>query len=551
MRKFTKGLLMTFVASAISLGAVAQEHNGYFRVINAGANQYGYNYVKVKGETTATLQCTAEEAITAPGTVMWLNSGAPEEGYGDVTGPYIDIAQGDEQVFNLRSQGVDAEEFVYGDIRKTIRAGFAAGLKLMAKSWGLTPAQQTEILDAMFSNMKMFLSPTETSDGKEAWYLKSTTPYTQPLADALTAEQKAELQAMNPDEPLNGILWSYLVDDGITYFQENGLDQLAEDFSQLMNRIHMGHTYYLSAGYVDLNLNNTNSPQTFIYNAAEPQISFCNNNTVDYDGVTLIPEIEFIGDYSKWILEPVVENSDPNYEGTDYFAVNPDPFMEGLNDHKYYTSLYVDFPMKIVGKGVRVWGIVGQPVVTDTRYGKVAIVTTQEYEGKNDETYIPARQGVVVECKYSANEGPAGNCLQPVLTPKEGPVGNTLLTGLFFDKYFDNGVLTGNKYTNWQEVEKEKIRVLNKKAKAYDGENPIGFYSFKGNYITGNKAFMILDVAGATNVMIVTPEAYADGISETQVATESNAVIYDLQGRQVANPVKGIYVVNGKKVVIK
>jgi hypothetical protein len=51
--------------------------------------------------------------------------------------------------------------------------------------------------------------------------------------------------------------------------------------------------------------------------------------------------------------------------------------------------------------------------------------------------------------------------------------------------------------------------------------------------------------------MIVTPEAYADGISEAQVATESNAVIYDLQGRQVANPVKGIYVVNGKKVVIK
>jgi hypothetical protein len=62
---------------------------------------------------------------------------------------------------------------------------------------------------------------------------------------------------------------------------------------------------------------------------------------------------------------------------------------------------------------------------------------------------------------------------------------------------------------------------------------------------------MILDVAGASNVMIVTPEAYADGISEAQVATESNAVIYDLQGRQVANPVKGIYVVNGKKVVIK
>ncbi len=548
MRKFTKGLLMTFVASAISLGAAAQEHNGYFRVINAGANQYGYNYVEVIGETTATLKCTAEDAITRPGTVMYLNSGTPEEGYGNVTGPYIDIVQGDEQVFSLRSQGQDAEQFVYGEVRKSLRNGFATGLNLMNSlyGWNLTPDKQTQILNDMFSNMKMFLTPTQTSDGKEAWYLKSTTPYTQPLADALTAEQQAALIALDPDQPITGILWQMLYNNAIQYYNDNDLHQLATDFKTLMDRIHMGHTYYLCAGYVQMNLDNTAEPQKFIYTADDPEISFCNDNKVDYPFTGLIPEVDFIGDYSKWILEPVVENTDPEYEGTNYFAVNPSAFMEGYNDHKYYTSLYVDFPMQIVGSGVRVWGIVGQPIITDTRDGKIAIVTTQEYTD-----VVPARQGVVVECKYSDNEGPAGNCLQPVLTPTTGPVGNTLLTGLFFNKPFDNGVLTGNKYTNWQEVEKEKIRVLNKKAKAYDGTNPIGFYSFKGNYITGNKAFMILDVAGASNVMIVTPEAYADGISEAQVATESNAVIYDLQGRQVANPVKGIYVVNGKKVVIK
>jgi hypothetical protein len=308
----------------------------------------------------------------------------------------------------------------------------------------------------------------------------------------------------------------------------------------------MGHTYYLTAGWVKLDTNNTAEPQKHIYTEDDPEISFCNNNTVDYDGVTYIPEIDFIGDYSKWILEPVVENSDPSYEGTDYFAVLPSPFMEGYTDGKFYTSLYVDFPMEIVGSGVRVWGIVGQPIITDTKDGKVAIVTTQEYTD-----IVPARQGVVVECKYNENDGPAGNCLQPVLTPKEGPVGNTLLTGLFFDTPIQNGELAGNKYTNWEKVEKDKIRVLNKKTNAYDGTNPIGFYAFKGNLITGNKAFMILDTPGAANIMIVTPEAYADGISEAQVAIESNAVIYDLQGRQVANPVKGVYVVNGKKVVIK
>ena len=550
MRKFTKGLLMTFVASAISLGAVAQEHNGYFRVINAGDNQYGYNYVNVIGETTATLKCTAEQAITSAGTVMWLNSGAPEDGYGEGTGPYIDVVQGDEQVFNLRSQGQDAEEFVYGEVRNTLRTGFEGGLIGLnaAYKWNLTPAKQTEIVDAMFKYMKMFLSPTTTSDGKEAWYLKSTTPYTMPLADALTEAQRAELLAEEPNKPIDGVLWQMIIDKAIEYFDANDLHQLAVDFTTLTNRIHMGHTYYLCAGYVKLDLTNANEPQKHIYKADDPEISFCNNNTVDYPTTGLIPEVDFIGDYSKWILEPVVANSDKSYEGTDYFAVAPSAFMEGYTDGKYYTSLYVDFPMEIVGSGVRVWGIVGQPIVTETRNGQIAIVTTQEYTD-----LVPARQGVVVECTYSDNDNecPAGNCLQPVLTPKEGPVGNTLLTGLFFDTPFDNGVLAGNKYTGWQEVEKDKIRVLNKKSKAYDGTNPIGFYSFKGSYITGNKAFMILDVAGATNVMIVTPEAYADGISEAQVATESNAVIYDLQGRQVANPVKGIYVVNGKKVVIK
>ena len=468
----------------------------------------------------------------------------------------IDVdVDNDEQVFNLRSQGQDAEEFVYGEVRKTLREGFATGLIGLngAFGWGLKPATQTQILDAMFKYMKMFLTPTTTEDGKEAWYLKSTTPYTQPLLDALSDDQKAALIALEPNKPLVGVLWDMLINTAITIFQETNETQLAADFQQLASRIHMGHTYYLCAGHVELNLDNTNEPQTHIIDWKDPEISFCNNNTVDYDQEYLKAEVDFIGDCSKWILEPIIENSNKNYTGTDYFAVAPNVFMEGYTDGKYYTSLYVDFPMKIVGEGVRVWGIVGQPIITDTRDGKIAIVTTQEYKGKSETTYVPARQGVVIECTYSNNdkECPAGNCLQPVLTPKEGPVGQTLLTGLFFDKYFDNGILTGNNYTNWKEVEKEKIRVLNKKPKASDGTNPIGFYAFEGDYITGNKAFMILDMGTGTNVMIVTPEAYADGISEAQVATESNTVIYDLQGRVVTNPVKGIYVVNGKKVVIK
>ena len=43
------------------------------------------------------------------------------------------------------------------------------------------------------------------------------------------------------------------------------------------------------------------------------------------------------------------------------------------------------------------------------------------------------------------------------------------------------------------------------------------------------------------------------GINEHELheSHELSGAIYDLQGRKVANPSKGLYIVNGKKVVIK
>jgi hypothetical protein len=326
------------------------------------------------------------------------------------------------------------------------------------------------------------------------------------------------------------------------------MNELLYAFQTLMNRIHMGHTYYLSAGYVQLN-EGAEVPQTFIYNEEDPHILFANNNTVNYDGKTLIPEIDFMGDYSKWIVEPIVENTDKNYTGTNYFAVNAAPFMKGLNDDpaKYYTTLFVDFPMEIKGEGMHVYGISGQPVVKDTKDGKVAVVTTVEYE-----TVVPARQGVVIECSFNDNDGPAGNCLQPVLTPTTGPSASTALKGQFFPTPINNGIVKLDRWYAYDEFPVKQLRVLSKKETACDGANPIGFYGFSGKAITDNKAFLKLDSSFAgMNVMMVSAEDYADGINEAVVATDNNGTMYDLQGRQVSNPTKGLYIVNGKKMVIK
>ncbi len=46
-------------------------------------------------------------------------------------------------------------------------------------------------------------------------------------------------------------------------------------------------------------------------------------------------------------------------------------------------------------------------------------------------------------------------------------------------------------------------------------------------------------------------EATAIQDVNTQAQSIANGVIYDLSGRVVTNPTRGLYVINGKKVIIK
>lgn len=41
------------------------------------------------------------------------------------------------------------------------------------------------------------------------------------------------------------------------------------------------------------------------------------------------------------------------------------------------------------------------------------------------------------------------------------------------------------------------------------------------------------------------------GMDDLQLLEDESAVVYDLQGRRVINPTKGLYIVNGQKVYVK
>jgi hypothetical protein len=82
------------------------------------------------------------------------------------------------------------------------------------------------------------------------------------------------------------------------------------------------------------------------------------------------------------------------------------------------------------------------------------------------------------------------------------------------------------------------------------------FYRANEGALAAGKAYLHLDAAppaGARSLNIVFDDEEVTSISEElRVKNEESAgAWYDLQGRKVAQPQKGLYIVNGKKVVIK
>ena len=87
--------------------------------------------------------------------------------------------------------------------------------------------------------------------------------------------------------------------------------------------------------------------------------------------------------------------------------------------------------------------------------------------------------------------------------------------------------------------------VLNK------GTNGVGFYKLSsGGTIGANKAYPTYSSASQARSFFGFDETTGIEMPTAEVI-DADAVVYDLQGRRVAQPTKGLYIVNGKKVIIK
>ena len=527
-------------ASAQAPATVTKPDDGYYRIVNARQRTDGKQYVYVTGKIAAQPNATKADATTLPGTVIHLKTATSR-----TNADWLDVT-------TLRSQGVDViNDYLNPAIEKVEKALKDKLNEKLGSTWGgiAYGIFNTSVIGQW--DLKMHLKPV-TTDGRTAYYAFATVPSMQPICDfwhtyrlaagnALNSypNLKSALEANNPDKVWDEVLKLALAKIESSPYAGTDIANVVKRYINA-DRINQGQTYYLMSGglkkitvankaYDPANPTGTSHNE---YDGALPKFDFVNNNTTDqWFGA----ELPVVKDAAMWILEKV--------DDTNYFGVKPSTNMRG-RDGKYYTTLYVDFPFQIKGD-VKAYTIEGVEAKNADGY-YFAKVKKLAQQGD----VVPAQTAVVLECNST---NPADNQLLP--TGDENPVtSDNRLCGTFFGEAI-NGLTVKDGTGAERNVTHDNIRAFN--INTADSRNPIGFYKLNNTVITipGNKAFLVLTNAEAQAKGFVLE--FEDG-STTGIETIENSkhstedgVYYDLQGRRVENPTRGVYIVNGKKVVIK
>lgn len=77
----------------------------------------------------------------------------------------------------------------------------------------------------------------------------------------------------------------------------------------------------------------------------------------------------------------------------------------------------------------------------------------------------------------------------------------------------------------------------------------VGFYKFTGTTLAAGKAYYVLPTAGSVARVLVDFDGTLTSIDFNAIAAPATSEIFDLQGRRVMNAQKGLFIMNGKKVI--
>lgn len=511
-------LLFLFTIGAYSAGPIS----GYFRIKNAYTRADKKQYVQVTGKYQAQPNQTAEAVKTQPGSVIQLDA-------------EWDNTKNIYTIKTLRSQGVDV---INGYLLKGIAmVKDKIYAKLKEKLTILAPFAmvylETQVLNKW--DLDMHLEKTTTTNGAEAYYAYATVPSMQPIVDFYNnngnlVKSGIESALVNYPDIRDGLKHNNAdeVWEAVEKYAVQALEGRFGTSSDLVilvksyvdaGRVNHGHTYYLMEGALDRVTENGNAVNK--YREGDALFNFCNNNSTAWFG----PELPAVGEAAKWIIEPVGESSN------NYFGVTTADKMKGKNN-KYFTTLYTDFPMKIIDNinayVVESVGTIGE----EKGYAKCTKIASQG-------EIIPAQTPIILELETTQSNA---NRLLPIASSNTIAT-NNILKAIFFDEV-----------KTITETNGKTIRVFNINPNT-SVRNPLGFYRYRGTTVKGNKAFLLVD-ANTSGAKLdgydMENEETTAGIEEVATPkTNNEAVYYDLQGRRVEKPNRGIYIVNGKKVIIK
>lgn len=511
-------LLFLFTIGAYSAGPIS----GYFRIKNAYTRADKKQYVQVTGKYRAQPNQTAEAVKTQPGSVIQLDA-------------EWDNTKNIYTIKTLRSQGVDV---INGYLLKGIAmVKDKIYAKLKEKLTTLAPFAmvylETQVLNKW--DLDMHLEKTTTTNGAEAYYAYATVPSMQPIVDFYNnngnlVKSGIESALANYPDIRDGLKHNNAdeVWEAVEKYAVQALEGRFGTSSDLVilvksyvdaGRVNHGHTYYLMEGALDRVTENGNAVNK--YREGDALFNFCNNNSTAWYG----PELPAVGEAAKWIIEPVGESSN------NYFGVTTADKMKGKNN-KYFTTLYTDFPMKIIDNinayVVESVGTIGE----EKGYAKCTKIASQG-------EIIPAQTPIILELETTQSNA---NRLLPIASSNTIAT-NNILKAIFFDEAKTTVETNG-----------KTIRVFNINPNT-SVRNPLGFYRYRGTTVKGNKALLLVD-ANTSGAKLdgydMENEETTAGIEEVVIPkTNNETVYYDLQGRRVEKPNRGIYIVNGKKVIIK
>lgn len=147
------------------------------------------------------------------------------------------------------------------------------------------------------------------------------------------------------------------------------------------------------------------------------------------------------------------------------------------------------------------------------------------------ENVIPANSAVVLT-------GEAGNYTFTATTEAGEEVENNVLFG-----YALSTAVTGSEHaTNGETGTVYALSII---------EDKVAFYHFVGDTYKAGKAYLDVDPLSASGVryFVIFDEDMETSIESIHGANTADAVVYDLAGRRVQKAQKGLYIVNGKKVI--